>query len=59
MIVNRESRVVYSAVLARNLIKQGFIVVDIKPNDRDHKRTVFVFGGSKELDLAIERYINR
>lgn len=54
-----EGRIIFSAVLARNLIKQGFIVIDIKPNNRDKKRTVFVFEDSDELNQAIEEYINR
>ena len=35
--------VILSASVARDLIKKGFVVQDIKPNKHDSKKTVFVF----------------
>lgn len=49
------TKVIYSAKLARELIKKGFKVVDIKPDrtDVDKKRTVFIFEVTDELLVNI------
>lgn len=57
--MNREYKTIFSAVLARNLIKKGFIVKDIKPNIQDRRRTVFIFENTKELNTAISNYTKR
>ncbi len=43
------SIVIFSARIARDLIKNKFMVVDIKPNKNDRKSTVFYFGCSDEI----------
>ena len=36
---------VFTAKVARKLLREGFTIVDIKPDrlDKDHKRTLFLF----------------
>ena len=43
--VEKETVVIFTATKARQLLKKGFQIVDIKPDKQDpeHKRTVFVF----------------
>lgn len=41
--------VILSASVARDLIKKGFMVQDIKPNKHDFKKTVFVFKKTNSL----------
>ena len=45
---------VFSAKVARKLLREGFTIVDIKPDrlDPDHKRTLFLF---KNEDGLIEK----
>lgn len=45
---------VFTAKVARKLLKEGFTIVDIKPDrlDPDHKRTLFLF---KNEDGLIEK----
>ncbi|AMJ41712.1 hypothetical protein [Anaerotignum propionicum] len=49
--MNKDSIVIFTAKAARKLLKEGFTMIDIKPdkNDIDGKRSVFVFEYSKEL----------
>lgn len=53
-----ETKVVFSAKLARDLIRKGFKVVDIKPDrtDKDKKRSVFIFELTDEL---LENILNQ
>lgn len=43
--MNKETIVIFTASKARELLKNGFTLVDIKPDkkDEDGKRSVFVF----------------
>lgn len=43
--MNKETIVIFTASKARELLKKGFTLVDIKPDkkDEDGKRSVFVF----------------
>lgn len=41
--------VILSASVARELIKKGFVLKDIKPNKNDFKKTVFVFKKTNSL----------
>ena len=45
-------KLIFTAKLARYLLKQGYKIIDIKPNKDNPDRTVFVFkdcDGLKEL----------
>lgn len=44
-IMKKEVITVFTAKVARKLLKEGFTIVDIKPDrlDPDHKRTLFLF----------------
>lgn len=46
--------VILSASVARELIKSGFVLRDIKPNKNDRKKTVFVFQKTDSLLLHIK-----
>lgn len=48
---------VFSADVARRLLKQGYKIVDIRPDklDPESKRSVFVFQNADGLDDAIHR----
>ena len=47
----KENVVIFTASKARELLKKGFVITDIKPDksDPDHKRTVFVFKNEEGL----------
>lgn len=41
--------IVYKRSLARQLVKQGYQVVDIQPNKKDENKTVFFFKNEKSI----------
>lgn len=53
-IMKKEVITVFTAKVARRLLKEGYQIVDIKPDrlDPDHKRTLFLF---KNEDGLIEK----
>lgn len=62
MIVGMNSgklRVIYSTTLAKRLIEKGFVVRDIKPNEKDRKRTVFLFDDSKDVEIVVNEFARR
>ncbi len=50
--------VIFTAKLARSLLKDGFTIVDIKPDrmDKDSKRSVFVFRNENHIEDKIKEY---
>lgn len=50
------SKVIASTTLARELVKNGFIVIDIKPHKHDKKRTVHVFEDTEKLQDFINSF---
>lgn len=54
----KESKVVFSPIIARRLIKQGFQVVDIKPNNRNPVASVFFFKDSITFEDELHAMIN-
>ena len=54
--MRKEVITVFTAKKARELLREGFTIVDIKPDrlDPDHKRTLFLF---KNEDGLIEKII--
>lgn len=54
----RESRLVFDAKMARKLLKQGFVVIDIKPNRENTDKTIFVFENTDEFKVALEKLMD-
>jgi len=43
---------IISYSIARQLIKKGFIVIDIEPNNQEENRTVFIFENTEALNTT-------
>ena len=54
----RKSRLVFDAKMARKLLKQGFVVIDIKPNRENTDKTIFVFENTEEFKVALEKLMD-
>lgn len=50
--MNKEAITIFTASKARELLKDGFTIIDIKPdkNDTDRKRSLFVFKNTEGLE---------
>lgn len=48
----KEAITIFTAAKARELLKYGYKIIDIKPNkyDKSNKRSVFVFENEKGLE---------
>ena len=57
-IAAKETIVIFTAKMARNLLKDGFTIVDIKPDrtDKEGKRSVFVFKKERDIEELINQY---
>ena len=51
--------VIYSKKVARELEKQGFVVLKVEPNTKYPERVVYKFEDTAELRRAIQPLINR
>ena len=49
----RKSRLIFDAKIARKLLKQGFVVIDIKPNRENTDKSIFVFENTEEFKHAL------
>ena len=49
----RKSRLIFDAKIARKLLKQNFVVIDIKPNRENTDKSVFVFENTDEFKNAL------
>lgn len=60
-IAAKETIVIFTAKMARNLLKDGFTIVDIKPDrtDKEGKRSVFVFKKERDIEELINQYGSR
>ena len=56
--MEKKAITIFTAKLARNLLKDGFTIVDIKPDrtDEDGKRSVFVFKKENNIEEVIKEY---
>lgn len=56
--MEKNTIIIFTAKLARNLLKNGFTIVDIKPDrtDKDGKRSVFVFMKENHIEEVIKEY---
>lgn len=62
MIINerdtRKSRLIFDAKVARKLLKQGFVVIDIKPNRDNTEKSIFVFENTEEFKMALTQIMD-
>ena len=49
----RKSRLIFDAKIARKLLKEGFVVIDIKPNRENTDKSIFVFENTEEFKVAL------
>ena len=56
--MDKQFLTIFKPSIARYLLKQGFFIVDIKPdfNDPSKNKTIFLFKKSEEIYKAIENY---
>lgn len=56
--MEKNTIIIFTAKLARNLLKDGFTIVDIKPDrtDTDGKRSLFVFKKENYIEDKIKEY---
>lgn len=54
----RKSRLIFDAKIARKLLKQGFVVIDIKPNRENTDKSIFVFENTEEFKAALEKLLD-
>ena len=47
--MNKEYISVFKPKLVRELLKQGFLIVDIKPCKENKDKTIFIFKNTKKL----------
>lgn len=54
----RKSRLIFDAKIARKLLKQGFVVIDIKPNRENTDKSIFVFENTEEFQNALTQLMD-
>ena len=54
----RKSRLIFDARIARRLLKQGFVVIDIKPNRENVDKSIFVFENTEEFKDALTQIMD-
>ena len=56
--MEKKDIVIFSANVARRLLRDGYIIIDIKPDkkDEDGKRTVFVFKNENNIMEKVKEY---
>lgn len=52
-----KAKIIKKPNIARELLKRGYTIKDIKPDKRDNTRTVFVFNYTDGLDEALREAI--
>lgn len=52
-------RCVYVAGLARQLLRMGHTIIDIKPNRAEHDKTVFVFESTDKLEDDLTMLVDK
>lgn len=53
--IKKEFKIVFNQGVARNLIKMGLVVADIKPDRENPDKTLFVFKRTPEFEAAFEQ----
>lgn len=54
----RKSRLIFDAKIARRLLKEGFVVIDIKPNRENTDKSIFVFENTEEFKSALTQIMD-
>ena len=54
----RKSRLIFDAKIARKLLKQGFVVIDIKPNRENVEKSIFVFENTEKFQQALTQLMD-
>lgn len=56
--MEKKAITIFTAKTARELLKDGFTLIDIKPdkNDPDGKRSIFIFRNDENLSEKIREY---
>lgn len=49
----KKGRCIYAAPVARELIRKGYAIMDIKPNKENHDKTVFIFEETDDFNAAL------
>lgn len=59
--MDKDNLLVFSSEMARQLLKMGYTIVDIKPDkmDEDKKRSIFVFKNENGLRDAMKHLIDK
>lgn len=52
--INKTSKLVFDAKIARSLCKKNFPIIDIKPLKDNPDKTVFVFANTEEFKAAFD-----
>lgn len=56
--INKTSKLVFDAKVARALCKKGFHIIDIKPLRDDPDKTVFVFENTEDFQTAFAQIMD-
>lgn len=54
----KESRLVFKADIARQLMKAKCYPIDIKPDRKNHDRTIFVFANDDKFQTTFNEILN-
>ena len=52
---NKKSKLIFDAKIARQLLKMGFFVIDIKPNRENTDKSIFVFENTDKFQQALSQ----
>lgn len=57
----KDTVIVYTAACARQLLKLGYTIVDLRPDkkDEDKKRTIFFFKNEEGLEAVIKKMVGK
>ncbi len=54
--MNEKGKLIMNPNLAVYLLKRGFTIIDIKPNRKDKRRSVFIFREEEGLNDVLTEY---
>ena len=56
--ITKNSKLIFSPMIARRLLKMGSQIIDIKADHTDSKRTVFVFNKDEKFEQNFNTILN-